>query len=152
MADIVSRETRSRMMAGIRGKNTKPEILIRKALSARGFRYRLHGRKLPGHPDLVFARRKAVIFVNGCFWHRHECTLFKWPGTRREFWQTKLARNAEKDAEVLADLAERGWRVLVVWECALRGRTRLGEGEAISAIADWLNSEQPLGEIRGTHA
>jgi DNA mismatch endonuclease (patch repair protein) len=100
--------------------------------------------------NLVFAQRKAVIFVNGCFWHRHDCALFKWPGTRPEFWQTKLARNAEKDAEVLKELGAKGWRVLVVWECALRGRKRRREAEAISAIADWLNSDHPLAEIRGT--
>ena len=101
MTDVVDRETRSRMMAGIRGKDTKPELTIRKAIHARGFRYRIHDRRLPGKPDMVFPRYRAVILVNGCFWHGHNCHLFKWPSTRVDFWKTKIERNREKDGETM---------------------------------------------------
>ena len=93
MADVVDRKTRSRMMSGIRGKNTRPELLIRKGLHARGFRFRLHDKRLPGKPDLVLPKYSAVIFVHGCFWHGHDCHLFKWPQSRREFWRKKITRN-----------------------------------------------------------
>src|SRR3954470_16295918 len=92
MADVVSSGVRSRMMAGIRGTNTAPEMILRRALHAEGFRYRLHDRRLPGKPDMVFPRHHAVIFAHGCFWHGHDCHLFKWPSTRPEFWQTKIRR------------------------------------------------------------
>lgn len=90
MADVVTPEKRSKMMSGIQGKNTKPELTIRKGLHALGFRYRLHGKTLPGKPDLVFPKYKAVIFIHGCFWHAHHCHLFKWPSTRVDFWQEKI--------------------------------------------------------------
>ena len=97
MADIVDKKTRSKMMAGIKGKNTKPEMLIRKALFAKGLRYRLHDKNLPGKPDLVFPKYKAVIFVQGCFWHGHDCHLFKWPTSNKEYWRNKINRNREVD-------------------------------------------------------
>src|SRR5690606_10217746 len=125
LADVVSAEKRSQMMSGIRGKDTTPEMIIRKGLHARGFRYRLHDRKLPGKPDLVFPAYKAVIFIHGCFWHVHDCHLFKWPSSRPEFWKQKLTGNIEKDQENFAALERDGWRILTVWECALKGRTKL---------------------------
>ena len=110
MADVVSAEVRSRMMAGIRGKNTKPEMIIRRGLHARGFRYLLHDKRLPGKPDLVLPKHRAVIFVNGCFWHGHDCPLFKWPKTRKGFWRTKIARNRENDESAVIALRRSGWR------------------------------------------
>ncbi|KQY63390.1 DNA glycosylase [Ensifer sp. Root142] len=149
MADIVTAEVRSRMMSGIRGTNTKPELLLRKGLHALGFRFRLHDRSLPGKPDIVLPRYKAVIFAHGCFWHGHECHLFKWPSTRPEFWQAKIARNRAVDERTDAALTEAGWRQAIVWECALKGKTRLPLEDVIRSCAEWLKSDQPRLEIRG---
>ncbi len=148
MVDIVTPETRSRMMAGIRSKGTKPEILVRRALFAEGLRFRLHRRDLPGAPDIVFPGRKAAIFVHGCFWHRHEgCRYAKLPATRPEFWKVKLEGNVERDARAIEALRAMGWRVLVVWECAIRNK------EALSilreTLSDWIRGDAPLGEIAG---
>ena len=121
MVDVVDRQTRSRMMSGIRGTNTKPELMVRKSLHSRGFRYRLHTKGIPGKPDLVLPKYRTVIFVHGCFWHRHDCTLFKWPKTRETFWRDKLTKNTERDKRNVAALLSDGWRVLVIWECALKG-------------------------------
>jgi len=121
MADIVDRQTRSRMMSGIRGKDTRPEILLRRALHAHGYRYRLHYRKLPGRPDIVMPGRRIAIFVHGCFWHRHpECRFTTTPETRPDYWAGKFKRNVERDAENIAALQDDGWRVAVVWECGLK--------------------------------
>ncbi len=149
MADIVSAEKRSRMMAGIRGKNTKPELVIRKALHQQGFRYRLHAKDLPGKPDLVFPRYKAVILVNGCFWHGHGCHLFKWPSSREEFWKRKITRNKEKDTENLEAMKKAGWRVLTAWECALKGKTRRPLDEVTGAMATWLKTGGSVCAIEG---
>jgi DNA mismatch endonuclease (patch repair protein) len=108
------------MMSGIKAKDTKPEMIIRKALHAAGFRYRLHVRDLPGRPDLVFPKYKAVIFVHGCFWHGHDCRYFKLPSTRTEFWERKIADNKSRDAQNIAELFSKGWKVIVVWECTTR--------------------------------
>lgn len=128
MPDIVDPAMRSRMMAGIRGRNTKPEILIRSLLHRQGFRFRLHARNLPGKPDMVFPRYRAVIFVHGCFWHGHDCPLFKWPSTRPEFWREKIGRNQNNDNRTRTALITAGWRVGVVWECAIRGAGKDLEG------------------------
>ena len=149
MVDVVDRQTRSRMMSGIRGKNTRPELLIRKGLHARGFRFRLHGRHLPGKPDLVLPKYSAVIFVHGCFWHGHDCHLFKWPQSRREFWRTKIMRNREKDAESYARLKEEGWYILTIWECALKGRTRRPLEQVLDMAADWLEHSMRDRQIQG---
>ena len=135
-------------MSGIRGKNTKPELLIRKALHARGFRYRLHC-DLPGKPDICLPKHRAVIFVHGCFWHGHGCHLFKWPSTRPEFWKAKIERNVEVDASAMAKLSAEGWRTGVVWECALKGRERLGLAEVVDNLSAWLESRSPQLSIRG---
>jgi len=117
MADVVDAETRSRMMSGIRGKNTGPELLLRKAMHARGFRYRLHCRYLPGRPDLVFPKYQAVVFVHGCFWHRHEgCRYTTTPSTRPEFWAEKFEANVERDRRNQLALEEAGWCVAIVWD------------------------------------
>lgn len=120
MADVVSKAKRSEMMAGIRGRDTKPEMLIRRGLHAMGYRFRVHRRDLPGNPDIVLPKYHAVIFVHGCFWHGHDCHLFKWPKTREEFWQTKICGNVRRDALRCGELKDAGWRVFDVWECSLR--------------------------------
>jgi DNA mismatch endonuclease (patch repair protein) len=147
MADVVDSATRSRMMSGIRGRNTKPEILIRSLLHRRGFRFRLHARDLLGKPDIVLPRYHAVVFVHGCFWHGHDCPLFKWPSTRSDFWREKIGRNQANDIEAKDILLASGWRVGIVWECALRGAGKNIEGVA-QRLADWLRSEASLIEVR----
>jgi DNA mismatch endonuclease (patch repair protein) len=118
MPDIVTPETRSRMMSGIRGRDTKPELAVRRYLHARGLRYRLHVRDLPGRPDIVLPRHRTAVFVHGCFWHRHEgCRFAYTPKSRREFWLTKLEGNAARDTRDQQRLRDLGWRVEVVWEC-----------------------------------
>ncbi len=149
MADIVPAEVRSRMMAGIRGKDTKPEIMLRKGLHAAGFRYRLHAKDLPGKPDMVFPRYRAVLFAHGCFWHGHDCHLFRMPGTREEFWAAKITRNREVDARSEQELTEAGWRLGIVWECALKGRTRPPFPAVLEACIRWLRSGEARFEIRG---
>lgn len=116
--DVVTRETRSRMMSGIRSADTKPEMAVRRYLHRRGFRYRLHARDLPGSPDLVLARYKAVVMVHGCYWHRHQgCRYAYLPKSNQEFWENKFRANVERDARSRKALEDLGWRVLVVWEC-----------------------------------
>jgi len=149
MTDIVSPETRSRMMAGIRSSDTKIEVTLRKALFARGFRYRINNRSLPGKPDLVFPKYRAAILVHGCFWHGHDCHLFRLPSTRRDFWEAKIGRNRANDNSVSERLASQGWRVLTVWECSLRGPGRLGLDGVADAAAVWLVSDSESSEIRG---
>lgn len=122
MVDIVDQATRSRMMAGIKSKNTKPELIMRKGLFARGLRFRLHMKELPGKPDLVFPKYKIVLFVHGCFWHAHDCHLFKIPSSNQEFWQKKLTGNMERDIVQQEKLRQAGWRVLTVFECELKGQ------------------------------
>ncbi len=136
-------------MSAIRGADTKPELLIRSGLHRRGFRYRLHDRELPGRPDLVLPKYGAVLFVHGCFWHNHDCHLFKMPSTRTEFWRSKILKNVERDRKVDGLLDEAGWRKMTVWECALKGRTRLHFDNVISQVGEWLHGEQMRGEIRG---
>lgn len=136
-------------MSGIRGKNTRPELLIRKGLHARGFRFRLHSCAVPGKPDLILPRYSAAIFVHGCFWHSHDCHLFRLPATRPDFWAAKLERNRRRDAEVRDALRRAGWRILTIWECALKGKTRLDIEVVIARAADWLRGNTPAGEIAG---
>lgn len=145
MADIVDRETRSRMMAGIRGADTRPEIALRRALHRMGFRYRLQPLDLPGRPDLVFPKYRAVVFVHGCFWHRHPgCPYAYEPKSNVDFWQRKFRENAERDRRVIGKLRNRGWRVAVVWECAVRR----GRADAVAeALAAWLRSGQERLEL-----
>lgn len=139
MVDIVDAATRSRMMGGIKGKNTGPELILRRALHARGLRYRLHTSGLPGKPDLVFPQYKAVIFVHGCFWHRHAgCRFTTVPATRAEFWSQKFSANIDRDARNRTSLIELGWRVGWVWECALRDKAAPAVAEIVHA---WLISQ-----------
>jgi DNA mismatch endonuclease (patch repair protein) len=147
MADVVDQATRSRMMSGIRGKNTKPEWMVRRSLHSRGFRYRLHARDLPGKPDLVLPKYKAAIFIHGCFWHGHDCHLFKWPSTREEFWRLKIEGNVARDARAIDSLVEKGWRVATVWECGLRCKG--GEDAIAEQLVSWLTSGGTRMELRG---
>lgn len=147
MSDVVSPEKRSQMMAGIRGKNTKPELLIRKGLHARGFRYKLHDRTLPGKPDLCFPKYSAVIFIHGCFWHKHDCKLFKWPRSNKAFWHEKITGNVKRDKDHYQDLTQRGWRILIVWECALKGKGTPDIVKVIDAVSRWLISNNMNSEI-----
>src|SRR5690348_13221169 len=136
------------MMAAIRGRDTAIERAIRKALHARGFRFRVDERRLPGRPDIVLPRWKAVILVHGCFWHAHDCGLCRIPSTRPDFWRDKLAGNSKRDERNRLHLLEGGWRVATVWECSLRGRGQ----QAVEAVADelgeWLRGRSPLVDIR----
>ena len=123
------------MMRGIRGSNTQPELQVRKALHARGFRYRLNAKELPGRPNIVLPKWKTVIFMHGCFWHAHQgCRYFRIPATRTEFWQEKLAANAARDAKQVEQLLAAGWRVLVVWECALRSKNATSLEQVVAFV------------------
>lgn len=140
--DRVTPEQRSKMMAAVRSKDTKPELLVRRELHARGYRFRLHRRDLPGTPDIVFPSRKSAIFVNGCFWHGHECHAGALPATRRAFWEAKIGRNKDRDAKSRGELEAAGWSVLVVWECDLR------QPDAVDRIASWLDANRTRGPSR----
>ena len=120
MADNHSKEVRSLNMSHIRSKNSKPEELVRKYLFSKGFRYRKNVKMLPGCPDIVLPKYKTVIFVNGCFWHKHDCPRFVWPSTNEEYWRPKIMGNVERDKRNLAELQQLGWTVLTVWECELK--------------------------------
>ena len=148
MADTVSEAVRSMMMAGIKGKNTKPEMVLRRGLHSLGFRFRLHARDLPGRPDIVLPRYKAVVFAHGCFWHGHDCPLFRLPATRTEFWQAKIEGNRVRDLLVEEKLLESSWRVMTVWECAIRGPGRLPLQDVLDRCAAWLRTGDPQGVIR----
>ncbi|MFO1175546.1 MAG: DNA mismatch endonuclease Vsr [Paracoccaceae bacterium] len=139
MTDIVDQKTRSLMMARIRGKDTRPELALRCALHARGLRFRLHADNVPGKPDLVLPKYRAVVFVHGCFWHRHaDCRYTTTPATRTDFWEAKFAANMVRDRLVQSGLRTAGWRVATVWECALR---RPGHVEsAANHLSAWLSS------------
>ena len=140
------------MMSGIRGTNTKPELAVRLGLHRLGFRYRLHVARLPGKPDIVLPRHNAVVLVHGCFWHGHNCHLFKWPKSRDEFWREKIDGNKMRDAKCEQALGSEGWRVLRVWECALKGREKLGVENVVTLVADWLRSDEPFGDSGGIDA
>lgn len=124
VADNHSKEVRSMNMSHIRSTNSKPEEIVCKYLFSRGFRYRKNVRKLPGCPDIVLTKHRTVIFVNGCFWHRHDCPRFVWPSSNQEYWKSKIQRNVERDYENKAKLQELGWNVIVVWECELKKAVR----------------------------
>ena len=147
MVDVVDSATRSQMMSSIHGRNTRPEILIRSLLHRHGFRFRLHVRNLPGKPDIVLPRYHAVVFVHGCFWHGHDCPLFKWPKTRPDFWREKIGRNQANDNRTREALLANGWRVGIVWECALRGAGK-DIGSVAQSLAGWLRSDALFIEVR----
>src|SRR5437762_7061199 len=139
--DNVSPSIRSRIMASVPQRDTAPEVSLRRALHRLGLRYRLHDRRLPGRPDLVFARFHAVVFLHGCYWHAHGCRYSTSPATRKEFWEAKFSANRARDARVLAELRAAGWRTLVVWECALKPVRQGAVDVAARAVKAWLESE-----------
>lgn len=150
MTDVLTATQRRFNMSRIRGRDTKPELMIRRGLHARGFRYRLHNRNLPGKPDMVFPRYHAVILVHGCFWHGHNCPLFKLPATRQEFWSAKIAANRSRDERVTQELLKLGWRIATVWECSIKGPTRLPDHQVIDKCQIFLAaSEHRTIDIRG---
>ena len=134
-------------MSAIKGKDTKPELIVRKGLFARGFRFRLHEKKLAGKPDLVLRKYNAAIFVNGCFWHGHQCRLFKWPETRADFWRNKIQRNEANDSRNLHLLRTSGWRIMLIWECALKGKSEKEIDRALDRAAAWLCGQGKFLEI-----
>lgn len=140
MADIISPERRSALMSRIRGKDTKIELEVRKGLHALGFRYRLGGAGLPGRPDIVLPKYRTVVFVHGCFWHQHDCHLFRLPKTRAEFWKAKVDANRARDILAQARLSATGWHVETVWECSLRGQTPASKAEVIMALAERIKT------------
>ncbi|WP_052215759.1 very short patch repair endonuclease [Sphingomonas sp. ERG5] len=147
--DPLTPAQRSRNMSRIRARDTKPELLLRRALHAAGLRYRLHDHRLPGTPDLVLPGRRAVIFVHGCFWHGHNCPKGVTPGTNTLFWTEKIARNRERDARTDNALVDAGWRVITIWECAIRGIARHDLPNVVHEVFDWLEGNDPAHEITG---
>lgn len=150
MADRLTPEQRRRNMGRVRSRDTRPEMTVRSLLHREGFRYRLHRRDLPGRPDIVLPRHRAAIFVHGCFWHGHGCSLFRMPTTRTEFWSTKININRRRDAAAAAALADTGWRCLWVWECALRGRGRRTPGELTDAMVAFVTGGNGFAEMAET--
>ena len=146
--DVVSGPKRSKMMSGIRGANTRPEMMVRRLLFRAGYRYRLHFKGLPGRPDIVMPGRKIAIFVHGCFWHCHEnCRYFRIPSSNTEFWRGKLSSNVERDRKTCTLLAGAGWRVLTVWECSTRSEEALQSLKGY--LEKWLEGSRRLGEWPG---
>ncbi|CAA0229968.1 very short patch repair endonuclease [Acinetobacter baumannii] len=147
MVDIVDSATRSRMMSNIKGRNTKPELLIRSFLHAQGFRFRIHRKDLPGKPDIVLPKYKAIIFIHGCFWHGHQnCRLFKLPGSRTEFWEAKISKNQDNDLKTKELLLNSGWRICTIWECAVR-RSKKDPVALMNVLTKWLSGSEQLLEI-----
>jgi DNA mismatch endonuclease, patch repair protein len=149
MGDVLTATQRSYCMSRIRGKNTRPERFIRLGLYAIGFRYRLHRRDLPGCPDLVFPKYHAVIFINGCLWHGHGCHLFQWPKNNAQFWREKINRNMENDLNARRQLLDDDWRILTIWECAVRGRRRQDPETLFARVVVWLRSQRKCSQIEG---
>ena len=145
---VEDREARSRAMAKIHVKDTAIEILVRKRLFHLGFRYKVNDRSLPGKPDIVFPKYRAVIFVHGCFWHGHDCSLFRLPKTNRNFWKNKIASNRLRDRRVMDALRDQNWRVGVIWECAIRGMPEEHLVKVMEKTAFWLKSNEDSLEIR----
>lgn len=136
-------------MSRVKGKNTKPELHVRSLLHKAGFRFRLSSDKAPGSPDIILLKYKAIILVHGCFWHGHDCSRFSWPQSNEDFWKKKIEGNQKRDARYLKELNEAGWRVCVVWECALRGKGRVEDENIGKRFTTWLLSERKLFSIRG---
>lgn len=139
-------------MSRIRGKDTKPELVIRKELHKRGFRYRLYRADLPGKPDIVLPKYNAVIEINGCFWHGHNCRLFKWPSTRADFWKEKISKNTIRDRKNIRELHLKGWRVLVIWECAIKGKNKIDHDLLFEKVTDWIANLRISDELSGTNS
>jgi DNA mismatch endonuclease (patch repair protein) len=140
MPDTVTPETRSRMMAAIKAKDTQPELAVRRGLHAMGFRYALHSNRFPGRPDMVLAKHRAVIWVNGCYWHGHPCGAAKLPSSNESYWHPKIERTRARDLRNAEAVEAAGWRHLTIWECALRGKHAPGIERVLEAAALWIVS------------
>lgn len=153
MVDVHDKRTRSKNMSAIRNKNTKPEVWLRKQLFSKGFRYRLNVKNLPGSPDIVFPQFRTVIFFNGCFWHAHDCYLFRLPSTRSNFWRDKLLGNKDRDAINIKKLCMLGWKVIVVWECSIKGKGKLDHEALFTSIAHAIRVKggEGIAEFRGAN-
>ena len=149
MVDTLSPEQRRLCMSRISGKNTKPELVIRKALFRQGFRYKLHDKNLHGKPDLVFPEYNAVIFIHGCFWHGHNCNLFNWPETNTTFWREKITGNRMIDLKNYKHLKKDGWYILTIWGCALKGKKKKPLDKIVESVESWLLYETRNKTIRG---
>ena len=137
-------------MAGISGKNTKPEIVVRQILHSLGFRFRLHDKTLPGKPDIILKKWNKVILVDGCFWHGHEdCAIFRLPKSRTEFWQSKIQTNIQRDQANIKLLASKGWEIIRVWECSTKGKTRIPPETMAALLKKSVTGNQAFTEIRG---
>lgn len=147
--DKLTKEKRSWNMSRIPGKNTRPELTVRSLLHQNGYRFTLQRKDLPGRPDIVLPKYNAVIFVHGCFWHVHECPAFKWPSSRREWWEEKLRGNKDRDERNLGLLLEAGLRVCIVWECSLKGKHKLPPDIVIKELSEWLKSENRYLSLKG---
>lgn len=152
MADRLTPDQRRLNMSRVRAKDTGPELAVRRLLHQSGFRFRLHRHDLPGRPDIVLTRHNTAIFVHGCFWHGHGCSLFKMPATRTEFWSAKISANRRRDESAVKSLRDAGWRSLWIWECALKGRSRLPQDTLTDSIAGFITGGAPFGEISETGA
>ena len=152
MTDILTPAQRSEVMSRIRGRDTKPEMTVRRTLHGLGFRYRLHRRDLPGKPDIVLTRWKTVVQVNGCFFHGHACPAFRLPSSNREFWQEKIRRNQARDEVTAEALRQQGWRVFTVWECALRGPRKIGPGRLGDLLAAVIRGNEVMSALVGVPA
>lgn len=149
MVDVLTPEQRRLNMSLVKAKDTKPEMIVRRGLHARGLRYRLHDQRLPGRPDLIFPQYRAAVFVHGCFWHAHTCSLSTLPATRRDFWRSKLLANAARDRKTSEALRLAGWRVLVIWECALRGPERRELSDVLDRTVRFVKMYRARREIGG---
>jgi DNA mismatch endonuclease, patch repair protein len=147
--DVLTIEQRRLNMSRIRGKDTKPEMLLRRGLHAAGLRFRLHGAQLPGKPDMVFPKHHAVVLIHGCFWHGHDCPLFKMPATRPEFWAKKISGNRERDLRTARALQRAGWRLLTVWECSLRGAARRPLADVVGSCLSFIRGRESQAELTG---
>ncbi|MBQ4875262.1 MAG: DNA mismatch endonuclease Vsr [Rickettsiaceae bacterium H1] len=145
--DIFTKEKRSKIMSEIRSKDTKPEIMLRKALFNKGYRYRTHAKNIDGKPDIYLKKYNAVIFFHGCFWHGHNCKLGKLPKTRIEFWKNKIESNKKRDSNIANALKSKGYRVLIVWGCVFQGKGQNRLGEVIDRVTEWINSKNSSNEI-----
>ena len=147
--DIVDKRKRSEIMSKIRSKNTRPELIVRKGLFALGHRYSLYSKKLPGKPDLVLRKYNAVIFVHGCFWHGHSCNFYSFPKSRVNFWRAKIDRNKERDINVVKELVSLGWRVGIIWECAVNRKKKDILNKLFHDLSLWLKSDGAMIEVIG---
>lgn len=147
MTDTVDTKTRSKIMSSVKSKDTQIELIVRKALFAKGFRYKINDKTLPGKPDIALPKYKAVIFINGCFWHGHNCKRGKLPETNTDFWSQKINSNIVRDKQNIKQLKNLGWRVAVVWECSLRGKTSMGLQTVAGKLESWLKNTSNYIEI-----